>query len=48
MSGLAYALLAEDLHPLIPLVTAETFALWEVVAEALAEPLNAAANPIYG
>jgi predicted PurR-regulated permease PerM len=40
MSGLAYALLAEDLHPLIPLVTAETFALWVVVAVALAELLK--------
>jgi len=40
MGGLAYALLAEDLHPLIPLVTAETSALWVVVAVALAELLK--------
>jgi predicted PurR-regulated permease PerM len=40
MSGLAYSLLAEDLQPLIPLVTVETFALWVVVAVALAELLK--------
>ena len=37
LGGLAYALLAENVHPLIPLVTAETFALWVVAAVALAE-----------
>jgi predicted PurR-regulated permease PerM len=40
LSGLAYALLAEEIHPLIPLVTAETFAIWVVVAVALAELLK--------
>jgi predicted PurR-regulated permease PerM len=40
LSGLAYALLAEDVHPLIPLVTAETFAVWVVGAVALAELLK--------
>jgi len=40
LRGLAYALLAEEIHPLIPLVTAETFAIWVVVAVALAELLK--------
>ena len=40
LSGLAYALLAEEIHPLIPLVTAETFATWVVVAVGLAELLK--------
>jgi predicted PurR-regulated permease PerM len=40
LSGLGYALLAEDVHPLLPLVTAETFAIWVVVAVALAELLK--------
>ena len=44
LSGLAYALLAEDIHPLLPLVTAETFAIWVVVAVALAELLK---NVVY-
>jgi predicted PurR-regulated permease PerM len=47
VSGLAYALLAEDVHPLLPLVTAETFAIWVVVAVALAELLkNVVYDPI--
>ena len=47
LSGLAYALLAENVHPLIPLVTPETFAIWVVVAVALAELLkNALYEPI--
>ena len=37
LAGLAYALVAEDVHPLIPLVTPETFAIAVVVAVALAE-----------
>jgi predicted PurR-regulated permease PerM len=40
LSGFAYALLAENVHPLIPLVTAETFAIWVVAAVALAELLK--------
>ena len=40
LGGLAYALLAEDVHPLIPLVTAESFAIWVVVAVVLAELLK--------
>src|SRR5215468_5027531 len=47
VSGLAYALLAEDVHPLLPLVTAETFAIWVVVAVVLAELLkNIVYDPI--
>ena len=37
LAGLAYALVAKDVHPLIPLVTPETFAIAVVVAVALAE-----------
>ncbi len=44
LSGLAYALLAEDVHPLIPLVSADTFAIWVVAAVALAELLK---NVVY-
>ena len=40
LSGLAYALLAENVRPLIPLVTTETFALWVVAAVAVAELLK--------
>ena len=40
LSGLAYALLAEEIHPLTSLVTPETFAIWVVVAVALAELLK--------
>lgn len=40
LGGLAYALLAEDIHPLIPLVTAETFAIWVLAAVVLAELLK--------
>jgi predicted PurR-regulated permease PerM len=40
LGGLAYALLAEDIHPLIPLVTPETFATWVVAAVVLAELLK--------
>ena len=40
LGGLAYALLAENVHSLIPLVTAETFAIWVVAAVALAELLK--------
>jgi predicted PurR-regulated permease PerM len=47
LSGLAYALLAEEIHPLIPLVSADTFAIWVVAAVALAELLkNAVYEPI--
>jgi predicted PurR-regulated permease PerM len=47
LSGLAYALLAEEIHPLIPLVNADTFAIWVVAAVALAELLkNAVYEPL--
>jgi predicted PurR-regulated permease PerM len=47
VSGLAYALLAEDIHPLIPLVSTEAFAIWVVAAVALAELLkNAVYEPL--
>ena len=44
LSGLAYALLAEEIHPLIPLVSSDTFAFWVVAAVALAELLK---NVVY-
>ena len=40
LGGLAYALLAEEIHPLIPLVTAETFVIWVAAAVVLAELLK--------
>jgi predicted PurR-regulated permease PerM len=40
LSGLAYALLADDVHPLLPFVTPDTFVIWVVVAVALAELLK--------
>lgn len=47
LCGLAYALLAESVHPLIPLVNRDTFALWVVGAVALAELLkNVVYDPI--
>jgi predicted PurR-regulated permease PerM len=44
LGGLAYALLAEEIHPLIPIVSADTFAIWVVAAVALAELLK---NAVY-
>ncbi|HET7379628.1 MAG TPA: AI-2E family transporter [Gaiellales bacterium] len=44
LSGLAYALLADTVHPLIPLVTADTFVIWVVAAVALAELVK---NAVY-
>jgi hypothetical protein len=44
LSGLAYALLAEEIHPLIPLVSADTFVIWVVAAVVLAELLK---NVVY-
>ena len=44
LSGLGYALLAEEVHPLLPLVTIETFTIWVVVAVVLAEVLK---NVVY-
>jgi predicted PurR-regulated permease PerM len=44
LSGLAYALLAEDIHPLLPIVGTENFAIWVIAAVALAELLK---NVVY-
>jgi predicted PurR-regulated permease PerM len=44
LGGLAYALLAENISPLVPLVTVESFAIWVVAAVALAELLK---NVVY-
>jgi predicted PurR-regulated permease PerM len=38
--GLAYALLAEDIRPLLPMVSPENFAIWVIVAVVLAELLK--------
>jgi predicted PurR-regulated permease PerM len=47
VSGLGYALLAENIHPLLPVVTADTFPIWVVVAVLLAELLkNVVYDPI--
>jgi predicted PurR-regulated permease PerM len=47
LGGLAYALLAEDTRPLLPLVTPDTFVIWVVAAVVLAELLkNALYEPI--
>ena len=40
VSGLAYALLAEDIRPLLPMVSPENFAIWVIVAVVLAELLK--------
>jgi len=37
LSGLAYALLAEDIRPLVPMVSPENFVIWVIVAVVLAE-----------
>jgi hypothetical protein len=44
LGGLAYALVAEDVHPLLPFVTPETFAISVIVAVAFAELLK---NVVY-
>jgi predicted PurR-regulated permease PerM len=44
LAGLAYALVAEDVHPLIPLVTPETFVIAVIAAVALAELIK---NVVY-
>ena len=44
LSGLAYALLAEEIRPLLPMVSTENFAIWVIVAVALAELLK---NVVY-
>ena len=40
LGGLAYALLAEDMRPLLPMVSSENFVIWVIVAVALAELLK--------
>ncbi len=40
MGGLAYALLAEEIHPLLPMVNPGNFAIWVIAAVALAEVLK--------
>src|SRR2546430_11713853 len=40
LSGLAYALLAEDIRPLLPMVSSESFVIWVIVAGAPPEPLK--------
>lgn len=44
LGGLAYALLAEDIHPLLPMVSSENFVIWVIAAVALAELLK---NVVY-
>jgi predicted PurR-regulated permease PerM len=44
LSGLAYALLAENIHPLLPFVTVDTFVVWVIVAVAFAELIK---NVVY-
>ena len=44
LSGLAYALLAEEIHPLLPMVNQGNFAIWVIAAVGLAEVLK---NVIY-
>ena len=47
LSGLAYALLAEDIRPLLPMVSPENFAIWVIVAVVLAELVkNVAYDPV--
>ena len=40
MGGLAYALLADEIHPLLPMVNAENVAIWVIAAVGLAELLK--------
>ena len=44
LGGLAYALLAEEIHPLLPMVNQGNFAIWVIAAVGLAEVLK---NVIY-
>jgi predicted PurR-regulated permease PerM len=40
VGGLAYALLAEEIHPLLPMVSTENFAIWVIAAVQVAEVLK--------
>ena len=44
LGGLTYALLADEIHPLLPMVNAGNFAIWVIAAVGLAEVLK---NVIY-
>lgn len=44
VGGLAYALLAHEIHPLLPMVTVDNLAIWVIVAVALAELIK---NVVY-
>jgi predicted PurR-regulated permease PerM len=47
LGGLAYALLAHDIHPLLPMVAADDLAIWVIVAVGLAELIkNAVYEPL--
>jgi predicted PurR-regulated permease PerM len=46
LGGLAYALLAEEIHPLLPMVNTGNFAIWVVAAVGLAEVLKNVYEPI--
>jgi predicted PurR-regulated permease PerM len=40
LGGLAYALLAEEIHPLLPMVNTENFVFWVIAAVGVAELLK--------
>lgn len=40
LGGLAYALLADEIHPILPMVNPDNFALWVIAAVGLAEVLK--------
>ena len=46
LGGLAYALLAEEIHPLLPMVNSGNFAIWVVAAVGLAEALKNVYEPL--
>jgi len=46
LGGLAYALLAEEIHPLLPMVNPGNFAIWVLAAVGLAEALKNVYEPI--
>jgi predicted PurR-regulated permease PerM len=46
LGGLAYALLAEEIHPLLPMVNPGNFVIWVLAAVGLAEALKNVYEPI--
>jgi hypothetical protein len=46
VGGLAYALLAEEIHPLLPMVNPGNFVIWVIAAVGLAEVLKQVYEPI--